>query len=172
MAKNNPWIKYIVILVVAITLLAFQQIKTNKYSQKSEKIFKIKAEDINEITVSKDTNSVTLMKDDDKWFFAYPDTGSVNEQKILSFLENVIDKGKTTDFQTKNPNNYAKYSVTENLGTHLLLKDTKSNTINVIFGQSKSTWAHDYIKLPNDPKVYITSKKIIYLLSEKANFWR
>ena len=171
MAKNK-WTKYIIILVAALILLFVQNLKTKKHAQKIEDIFNLKSETVTEFTVSKDTLTVTLIKSDTSWVFASPDTGIVNEQKVTSFLTNIIEDGKTTEYQTKNPDNYYKYNVTDELGTHLTVTVSGTEKQNLIIGQSSSTWAHDYIRFPDDPKVYITNKKLLYNLSERASFWR
>ena len=116
MANNNPWMKYIILLVVALVLLGVNVLKNRKHVSTSEKIFDFSSENITEFTVSKDTLSVTLIKGDTSWVFAAPDTGEVNQQKIDNFLSTVIQEGEYTDYQTKNPEKYDQYNISDDKG--------------------------------------------------------
>jgi heme/copper-type cytochrome/quinol oxidase subunit 2 len=94
MVNKNPWIKYIILLVVAIVLLGVNVMKNKKYQQKNESIFNISIEDVTEISIQRDTLNVTLVKKDTNWVFTYPDTGEVNQLKVDSFLKEFFDNGE------------------------------------------------------------------------------
>ena len=172
MANKNPWIKYILILIVALALLGINGLKNKKYEPSNEKLFKLNSVEINEISFSKDTLSVTLQKSDTTWFFAYPDTGNVSQDKVEKFFENIIEKGERTGYQTDNPENYERYNITDEKATKVMIRATNDKVIEFFTSRSEGNWTFDYVRFPNDPKVYITSKKIMYYLSEKASFWR
>ncbi len=172
MAAKNPWTKYIVLLVIALLLLGVNFLKNRRYEQKSEPIFTFDKESVTEIKVSKDTLSVTLIKGDTSWVFATPDTGEVNQNRIDAFLENIVADGKQTGYQTKNPDKYDTYDITDEAATKIELKLTEGKKEKLFVSRSKSNWAIDYIRYPGDPKVYITDKKIMHYFSENASFWR
>ncbi len=170
--SKNPWTKYIVLLVIALLLLGVNYLKNKKYQATSEAIFEFSKEDVTEITIRKDTLATTLVKGDTSWVFAAPDTGKVNQGKVDRFLENVVEKAEYTGFQTKNPDNYGTYNISDNRATHLTLKVSGDSEHNLFVSRSKSNWAHDYIRYPSNPKVYITAQKIMYHFSERPDFWR
>ena len=87
--KQNPWSKYIILLVIAVLLLLVVSIKNRRYQPNVSRVFDVNVEDVNAFTVSKDTVSVTLLKADTTWVFAEPDTGTVKDYRIENFFKNV-----------------------------------------------------------------------------------
>jgi hypothetical protein len=172
MANKNPWKKYLILLALALILWGVTSLKERKYAPSTEKIFDFTSDQVTEITVEKDTLSVTLVKNDTSWVFAAPDTGDVNQNKVTTFLENVIEEGTHTGFQTKNQDKYTHYEITDDLATKITLKLKNEKQRDLFVSRSKSNWSHDYIRYPKDPKVYITGKKIMYYFSEKTSFWK
>jgi hypothetical protein len=84
----------------------------------------------------------------------------------------VVEDGEVTGFQTKNPDKYATYEITDDMATKLTLKLSGDKKAELYVSRSKSNWSLDYIRYPDDPKVYITGKKIMFHFSERASFWR
>ena len=113
-----------------------------------------------------------MINGDTTWVFAAPDTGVVAQQKVDNFLNNVIKEGEVTDYQTQNPEKYNQYNISDDKATKLTIITKDGKKIEFFASRSGNSWAHDYIRYANDPKVYITSKKIIYHFSERASFWR
>lgn len=169
--KKTSWGIYVAVLAIAILLLLVVRLKENKYEQKVTDIFNVDVENVNAFTITKGEVSVTLMFADTTWIFAEPDTGKVKQFRINNFLNNVV-KGKKTGFATDKTEKYSQYNITDELGTKVDLKKGETVLASVIVGKSKASWAQDYIRYPNDPKVYITQKKLLNYLSEKASFWR
>ncbi|MCK4295507.1 MAG: DUF4340 domain-containing protein [Candidatus Marinimicrobia bacterium] len=172
MAKmKSSWGKYIIILAIAILLLFVVRLKENKYEQKVTDIFSVDVENVNAFTITKGEVSVTLMFADTTWIFAEPDTGKVKQYRIDNFLKNVVE-GKKTGFATDKTEKYSQYNVSGELGTTVEIKKGETVLASIIVGSSKASWAQDYIRYPDNPKVYITQKKLLNYLSEKASFWR
>jgi len=169
--KKSPWIKYIVLLAAALLLLLAVSLRNQRYKPKVSEVFDIKADDINTISITKDTLSITLMKGDTAWVFAEPDTGLVKNDRIENFFENVIN-AKKSGFVTKNPEKYDQYNVSDKLALIVELKKGEYVLGTVLLGRSKTSWAQDYIRYPDDPKVYISQKKMLGSVSEQASFWR
>ena len=172
MATKNSWTKYIILLVIALVLLGMNFLKNRKHVQTTDQIFEFKSEDVTEISIAKDTLLVTLAKVDTNWVFVTADTGDVNQDRIDNFLKNIVKDAEYSGFQTKNPEKYTQYEISEDLATKITLKLTDNSEKVLYTSRSKSNWAHDYIRYENDPKVYITAKKIMYHFSENASFWR
>jgi len=172
MAAKNPWTKYIVLLVVALLLLGVNFMKNRKHVQKTDPIFEIKSEEVIQISITKDTLEVILAKSDTNWVFVSQDTGEVNQDRIDNFLKNIMEDGEYSGFQTMNPDKYTQYEITDNLSTKITLKLANNSEKVLYTSHSKSNYAHDYIRYENDPKVYVTTKKIMYHFSERSDFWR
>jgi hypothetical protein len=169
--KKNPWIKYIVLLAAAFLLLLTVSLRNRRYIPKVSDVFDLKTDDINAIGITKDTLSITLMKGDTAWVFVEPDTGLVKNDRIENFFENVVN-AKKSGFVTKNPEKYDQYNVSDKLGMKVELKKGEYVLGTVLLGRSKTSWAQDYIRYPDDPKVYISQKKMLGSTSERASFWR
>ena len=71
-----------------------------------------------------------------------------------------------------NPKKYGKYSVDDSTGTHLAVIDSKGETISYyVFGRSKSDYSRSYVRLGNDPKVYLADQNITYMLQTRPTYW-
>jgi len=169
--KKSFWVKYTILLAVALLLLLSVSLKNQRHKPKVSDVFDIKADDINAVSITKDTLSITLMKGDTAWVFAEPDTGLVKNDRMENFFENVIN-AKKSGFVTKNPEKYDQYNVSDKLGVKVELKKGEYVMGTVLLGRSKTSWAQDYIRYPDDPKVYISQKKMLGSVSERASFWR
>lgn len=169
--KQNPWLKYIILLIIALVLLLVVSLKNRRYQPKITDVFDVNIEDVTAFTVSKDTVSVTLVKGDTSWVFAEPDTGVVRDNRIQNFLDHVV-AAKKSGFITKNPEKYDQYNVSAEKGLKVELKKGEFILATIYLGRSKTSWSQDYIRYPDDPKVYISQKKMLSYVSERASFWR
>ncbi|MBN2602203.1 MAG: DUF4340 domain-containing protein [Candidatus Marinimicrobia bacterium] len=169
--KQNLWMKYVLLLAVALLLLLVVSLKNRRYQPKVTDVFDIKVEDVNAFTISKDTLSVTLLKSDTSWVFADPDTGIVKDTKIENFFKNVVEAQKS-GFVTKNSEKYDQYNVSGEKGLKVDLKKGEFILGTIYLGRSKTSWSQDYIRYPDDPKVYTSQKKMLSYASERASFWR
>jgi len=169
--KINPWIRYIIILAFAVLLLLLVTLKNKKHGSKVADVFQVKTEEITAFTIGKGQNSVTLIKADTTWIFAEPDTGAVKDWRINNFFTNIVN-AKRTGFVTKNPEKYDQYNISDSLAIYVQLKHGESVLETVFVGRSKSSYSQDYVRYPDDPKVYITQKKLLSYLGEKAASWR
>jgi len=169
--KQNPWMKYAILLAVAVLLLLVVSLKNRRYQPKVTDVFDVKVEDVNTFTITKDTLSVTLLKSDTCWVFAEPDTGIIKDTKIDNFFKNVVEAQKS-GFVTKNSEKYDQYNVSVEKGLKVDLKKGEFILGTVYLGRSKASWSQDYIRYPDDPKIYTSQKKMLSYASERASFWR
>jgi len=172
MAKSkNLWIKYAIILGIALILLLVVSLKNRRYEPRISDVFSVKSEDINAITILKDTTSITLVKGDTTWMFAKPDTGLVKNLRIENFFKNVVN-AKKGGYITQNPDKYDQYNVSDPKGLKVELKKGEYVLGSIYIGRSKTNYSQDYIRYPDDPKVYQSKSKLLSSISERASFWR
>ena len=172
MAKSkNLWIKYAIILGIALILLLVVSMKNRRYEPKISDVFNVKSEDISAITISKDTTSITLVKGDTTWMFAEPDTGLIKNLRIENFFKNVVNAQKC-GYITQNPDKYDQYNVSDTKGLKVELKKGEYVLGVIYIGRSKTNYSQDYIRYPDDPKVYQSQSKLLSSVSERASFWR
>lgn len=163
--------RYIILLGIAIILLLIVINKNKRYEQDVSDIFEVDPDDVTAFTITKGSDSVILLRADTTWVFAEPDTGTVKEFRVKNFFSNVV-QGKKTEYVTKDWEKYERYNVSDSLGTHIELKKGESLLASLIAGRSKSSASHDYIRYPDNPRVYMTRTKIMWYLGAQASFWR
>jgi len=90
-------------------------------------------------------------------------------------MDNLFDKVLKVNKGTiisENPEKYGKYSVDDSTGTHLAVIDSKGETVGYyVFGRSKSDYSRSYIRIDNDPKVYLADQNVTYMLSTQETYW-
>ena len=168
--KKNFMMTYIIVFVVLVGLWILVSQRDKKFEQKNEPIFSINPTTLTSFTVSKGKTAVTLLKKDSLWVSQEPDTGNVEQNRIKSVLENTL-KVKRTVFITDKPEKYSQFSVDSNaVKIELFVSGKKVEEL--LIGRSKTSWSTNYIKYPDDPKVYISQESILNRIQEKADFWR
>ena len=89
-------------------------------------------------------------------------------------MDNLFDKVLKVNRGTiisENPKKYGKYSVDDSTGTHLAIINSKGKTIGYyVFGRSKSDYSRSYIRIGDDPKVYLADQNVTYMLSTRATY--
>ena len=73
---------------------------------------------------------------------------------------------------SENPEKYGKYSVDDSTGTHLAVINSEGKTVGYyVFGRSKSDYSRSYIRIGDDPKVYLVDQNVTYMLSTRETYW-
>lgn len=171
MAKKNNFMKtYIIIFLVLAALLIFVSLRNKKFEQSAEPVFTVNQVNLTSFTLSKGSDSVTLVKNDSLWVFQEPDTGMVDQNKIKTVLENTLNIQRT-GFITDKPEKYSQFNVDSN-AVKIELFTSGEKAEELLVGRSKSSWNTNYVKYPDDPKVYITQEAILNRVQENADFWR
>ena len=81
-------------------------------------------------------------------------------------------KIKIINTYLENPEKYGKYSVDDSSGTHLAVIGSKGETVEYyIFGRSKSDYSRSYVRVGDDPKVYLADQNVNYMLSTRPTYW-
>ena len=166
---NNTWKKYLSILAVALILLGYVYMKNSRYEEKQSNILDDNSDTISLIEIHKLDATLRLEKSDSLWVFADGDTGNVAQQKVTKLFEAL--SGSKTAYITDKVEKYTKFNV-DSSAIQLYLYSGEKERLHLYIGNSSTNYNSDYIRYENDPKVYMTSGKIINTLSESADFWR
>ena len=60
----------------------------------------------------------------------------------------------------------------DSTGTHLAIINSKGETVGYyVFGRSKSDYSRSYIRIGDDPKVYLVDQNVIYMLATRETYW-
>ena len=94
---------------------------------------------------------------------------------LLSRQPNLFDKVLKVNRGTiisENPEKYNKYSVDDSTGIHLAVINASGKKIGYyIFGRSKSDYSRSYIRIGDDPKVYLVDQNVTYMLATRETYW-
>jgi hypothetical protein len=169
--KKNPWIKYLLILGVAVILLIVSMLKNRRYQQESKPIFDLKKEDITALTILSDQDTVSIRQlNDTTWTPVEPDTGDIDESKVDRLISGLMEM-EQTGIATQKPEKHETYNVGDN-STRVDLKKGESILKSFYLGRSKSSWSQGYLRFEGEDKVYRTTKNLSYLANPDPGYWQ
>jgi len=161
----------IIILVVLIGLFFLNKSSQSSLETKSIPIFSNNIEDISKFLIQNKEDSIQLVKVDTFWTIAENDTLEIKSQSIDNLFNKVLKTNRGTII-SNNPEKYKKYSIDDSTGTHLTIINSKNETINYyIFGRSQSDYSRSYVRIQNDPKVYLTDQNVSFMLQTRPTYW-
>lgn len=164
--KNN-----LILFSILLVLIIFKVIKDRSNYTVSDEIFEFKKDKIKKILLHKGIDAVELIKEKEKWKIAGNDTFVVRENRISDFFNKVLDTKKET-LISDNKEKWSVLSVDDSTGTHLALYDQENNKLGYyVFGRSKKDWKHNYVRIDQEPHVYLTNQNIINNLNPRDSFW-
>ncbi len=162
----------ILILVILAGIFLVTRLQQNQFKSKSTRLFSGQPENIHKVLIQSGNDALELVKiSADSWGISGNDTLVMRENRISNLFENVltVEKGSLV---SKNPERWNVYSVDDSAGTHLGLIDAGGKTLGYyVFGRSKSDYAHNYVRIQDEPEVYLTTANVIYHLSTSETFW-
>ena len=167
---NN--LKYAVLVLIILIGIFF--LNTNYQSQlesSSEAIFIDEPDNIFKFLIQQGEDAIELNRQDTIWNISGNDTLIVKSQSIDNLFNKVLKVNRGTII-SENPNKYIKYSVDDSAGTHLALINSQDETVGYyIFGRSKSDYARSYVRVGDDPKVYLADQNVTYMLQTRPTYW-
>jgi hypothetical protein len=161
----------LVVLAVLIGIFFLNNKSQSKLESTSEAIFTDDVEDIFKFLIQNGEEAIELSRIDTIWQISGIDTLEVKSQSINNLFDKVLKVNRGTII-SENPEKYEKYFVDDSTGTHLAVIDSKGETISYyVFGRSKSDYSRSYVRLGNDPKVYLADQNITYMLQTRPTYW-
>ena len=161
----------LIILVVLIGLFIFNKNSQSKLETVSEAIFTEDIEDIFKFLIQKGEEAIELARVDTMWRISGNDTLEIKSQSMDNLFEKVLKVNRGTII-SENPEKYGKYSVDDSTGTHLAVVDSKGETVGYyVFGRSKTDYSRSYIRIGDDPNVYLADQNVTYMLSTRVTYW-
>ena len=168
---NNPLKNVVIVAVILIVLYIITNYYQNANFTKSDIIFSGDKSEIVKILIQKGEDVIQLDKQDTTWHIAGVDTLIIRQNRIDDLFDKVLEVKRTT-IRSRKESNWINYSVDDSTGTHLAVIDSKGETISYyVFGRSKSDYSRSYVRLGNDPKVYLADQNITYMLQTRPTYW-
>ena len=169
MNRNLKIAFYSLIVLLAIFLFNYQ--KQINLKSSSSLIFEGDPNKIYKFLIQKGGDAIEIIKNDTLWEIAGHDTLNIKSQAIDNFFNNILVLKKEI-LLSENPNNYSKYSIDDSTGTHLAIINDQGITIEYfVFGRSQSDYQRCYVRIGDNPGVYLADKNITYMLSTNSTYW-
>jgi hypothetical protein len=167
---NNLKIALIVFGLLLI-LLIINNNKQNSFISQSNQIFEKNANDIQKILIQKNNEAIELIRIDTTWHISGNDSLMIKERSLESFFDRVLIVNRET-LISGNPEKYDKFAISDSLGTHLALINSQNETIAYyVFGRSNTDYSRSYVRIGNDPNVYLTDQNVSYMLNTQETYW-
>ena len=161
----------LIILIITIIIFIWNNRNQSNLETFYEPIFKYNSENITKFLIKEGNESIEIVKNDTIWEISNNDSLVIKSRSIESLFDKVLKLNKSTII-SENPDKYIKYSVDDSSGIHLKIFNNKDENLgNYIFGRSKSDYSRSYIRIGNDPKVYLADQNVIYMLQTKPTYW-
>ena len=159
------------ILAVLIGIFLLNKSSQSKLDSTSESIFNNDAEDIFKFLIQKGEEAIELARVDTLWRISGNDTLEIKSRSMDNLFDKVLKVNRGTII-SENPEKYGNYSVDDSTGTHLAVIDSKGETVGYyVFGRSKSDYSRSYIRIGDDPNVYLADQNVTYMLSTRETYW-
>ncbi len=167
---NKKNLSYIVILVFLVII--FIIIKTHDKTEKRISFFNVDSIQINAIEIFNTTDTLKLVKTENKWMIDYPVKYPTTQRKITEIFDKVIKAECSNIPVTELESSFANYNVTDSLGTTVIFYDNKDNVIiDAIIGKS-SNYNYSHARNRDDSKVYQLNTNISYSINPQLSTWR
>ena len=169
MTKN---LKIALIVLVVLTGVYLLNIRSQgKLESTSIAIFTDDPEDVFKVLIQTGEEAVELARVDTIWRISGNDTLVIKPRSIENLFDKVLIANRGTII-SENSEKYGKYSVDDSTGTHLAVINSEGKTVGYyVFGRSKSDYSRSYIRIGDDPKVYLVDQNVTYMLSTRETYW-
>lgn len=161
----------ILLLISLLGIYLLNVKKQGNLESSSTAIFTGNQKNITKVLIQQGEEAIELSLNDTTWEIAGNDTLIIKSRSIDNLFDKVLKVNRGTII-SENPNKYDKYAIDDSTGTHLAIIDANGDTIEYyIFGRSKSDYSRSYVRIGNNPNVYLADENVIYMLSTKETYW-
>ena len=169
MNKNLKIAFFTLILLLGIYFLNYQN--QTSLESSSIPIFSGDPKQINKFLIQQGVDAIEISKIDTSWKITGNDTLVIKSRSIDNFFNQVLMINKEV-LLSENPINYIKYSIDDSTGTHLAIIDDAGTTIAYyVFGRSQTDYQRCYVRIGDDPGVYLADKNITYMITTRNTYW-
>ena len=169
MTKNFKIALIVLVVLIGVYLLNIRS--QGKLESTSTAIFTDDPKEIFKVLIQQGEEAVELARIDTIWRISGNDTLVTKPRSIENLFDKVLKVNRGTII-SENPEKYGEYSVDDSTGTHLAIINSKGETVGYyIFGRSKSDYSRSYIRVGDDPNVYLADQNVTYMLSTRATYW-
>ena len=166
---NLKWLLVAVgVLVVAFLVTQSMQ---SRYTTQTDRVFPEAAGKVHKIALQQRSGELALVRQDTTWAIVGHDSLEIREQRINTFLDQVLPIKRET-VMTRKAENWTTFAVDDSTGTHVRLFEASGTLIShAVFGRSTSDWSRNYVRIGENPEVYLTDTSVLYQLNTSPTFW-
>lgn len=156
MKKNYVTIVSLLIICAAVFIYATTGRDTHQIPQRLHAY--VNPADIQSISIARGDQSIELVPRGTQWFMQYRDhLIAVDAAAMLNLLE-FINTGSIMQRVTQKPDAYPRFDITDKTALIITLQ-TEGERSKLYVGKSKDN-ASQFVRLPDDPGVYLVSKTL------------
>jgi hypothetical protein len=156
MKKNYVTIVCLLIICAAAVMYATSDRDTQQTPQRLSPY--VNPADIESISIARGDQNIELIPRGTQWFMQYRDHLIAVEAAAMLNLLDFINTGTILQRVTKNPDTYSRFDITDESALIITLQ-TKGQRTKLYVGKSKDQ-ASQFVRLPDDPGVYLVSKTL------------
>ena len=167
---KNKTLLYLLVAVVVLYGIFVLMERTSVPVAKDEYLVKVDSAKVNEISVFKDGQTVTLAKRDTTWFITNPIEYRANDRFVKQLLEKLKDmriESKVTDKEDR----WAEFEV-DTAGTQVTVTQDGGTPATFIVGKASSSYRHSYARLADKPDVMLIRGTYGLQLNRTVENWR
>lgn len=168
---DNKLFKSFGILFILVTLYFLNKNIQSKYTPLNNQFFSIEEKDINKIIISSKEDIIELSRSDTIWSISGNDTLIIKKNLVKNLFESMNELQKL-HLVTSKKSNWARYGISDTLGTHLALIDGNGLTkFHYVFGLSNDEYNKCYVRSNKNSDVHLLNSNILYQLQTSPLFW-
>lgn len=169
--KIRPYAPYLGILGILLILLVYTQYRQRKVEVSIDPVFDFKPEKVTAFTVTKENQSVVIVRADSAWAFAAPDTGRPEKFRMDQFVKEVLGAQHEGPV-VRDTVLFEKYGLTASKATVLEVRGEGGVLSRIYIGQTASDATSEYLRYEDDDRIYPVRGRLSYRLSATASWWR
>jgi len=171
--KTIILVSILAVLVVTYTLGTIFSPASIRERRREQRLFpQASVEDASEIVINKSDSTITLKKDNEKWFLSI---GGSLYPAIQGGTEDLVKTAvKQNQFRivTKSKDKWDQFEVTEEKAERLTIKDSKGNNlVDILIGKQGLEESGNYLRLPKNNEVYFVDTPFTSYINRDIDYW-
>ncbi len=151
---TDPFLLSFTTLVILAGVLAFLKFSPKSVENKPWLLETIDL--VNKIEITIGQEKAILKKDNDNWLVVSEENSIADQEKIDKLLSG-LKEVKKTDLVSQNKDNHSKYGLGEFQAINLKASQDDNLLLHLLIGMVGPDFESDYIRLPNEDKVYLSN---------------
>lgn len=160
----------LIILIIAIIAIEKPFGLDEKFAPEKEKLVEFEIDDINKIAVTKENDTIELIKTNNQWFVS---GDKFAKQDFVLQALNDLKEADINEVVSKNKEKHSNFTVDEEKGIKLSVWDNNENNIlNLFIGKNASSPNTQYVRYADSDNVLLVDQDLNSLNKGSVDNWR